>query len=396
MTSKRVESIGESATMKIAGKAIEMKRNGEDIIDFSAGEPDFPTPDNIKEAAKKALDLNQTKYSANAGLYELRQAVSNKILREYSADIPASSIIISTGAKQALLNTVLALIDPGDEVIIPAPYYVSYPEMVKLAGGIPVIANTSQENSFKLQPGELEAAITPNTKAFIICNPCNPTGTAYTFDELKALADILTKNNIYVISDEVYEKLIYDGLPFASFISAAKGMEDRVVIINGVSKAYAMTGWRIGYAACKDKRVFSACDKLQSHITSGACTISQYAALEALTGDQSSVEIMSKEFEARRDYVFGRIQNMPAVTCCKPQGAFYIFPNISELIKQHSKPDTFFNSATFCQYILHKSGTVLVPGSGFGYEDFFRLSFSSSIENLGKGIDRIVNCLEKL
>ncbi|MDP4172736.1 MAG: pyridoxal phosphate-dependent aminotransferase [Bacteroidota bacterium] len=394
LIANRINELTASVTMKIAGKALTMKASGVDIIDFSVGEPDFPTPSRIKKAALKAIDENFTKYTFNSGMLELRDAISKKFLRDNNLEYDTDEIIVSNGAKQALFNVVMSVVNPGDEVIIPGPYYVSYPEMVKLAGGKPVIVNTKEKNGFKLTPEELKDAITSSTKALIVCTPSNPTGLVYTEDEIKALVSVIEKEKIFVISDEVYEKLIYDNLTFASFADAGKNIKDRIAVINGVSKAYAMTGWRIGYAAA-NKEIIKSASKIQSHNTSGASSISQYASLEALSGPQNEVIIMRDEFEKRRDYIYQKAITL-FTDCVKPQGAFYIFPNISSFIGKKLNNRQILTSADLAELLLDEAKVALVPGEAFGSDKHIRISYSTSMENIVEGMNRIQSALEKI
>jgi len=311
--SHRVNNISISPTMNIAAQAIMMKRNNINLVDLTVGEPDFPTPDHIKAAAKHAIDTNLTKYTINRGIPELRKAVADRFKKDYGLDYSMDEIIISTGAKQCLYNVVLSLIDKGDEVIIPAPYYPSYGEMVKLAEGIPVIVPTDENNDFKLLSEQLAGHITNKTKAIILCNPCNPTGMVYTRQELANLAEFIGQSGLYVISDEVYSKLVYDNQVFVSIAAVDSYLQEKSIIINGVSKAYAMTGWRIGFAAGQSK-IMDGANKIQSHSTSNACTISQYASLAALQGPQESIEKMRIEFETRRNFIMDELEEIPGIT----------------------------------------------------------------------------------
>ncbi len=395
MLADRINKLNISPTMKIAAKAIAMKAEGHDIIDFSVGEPDLPTPDHIKDAARKALDLNYTKYTMNAGSAELRKAIAKKLKEENGLDYKINEIIVSNGAKQAIYNAVLTLVDEGDEVIIPAPFYVSYPEMVNLAKGKSVIVSTKEENGFKITPTELREAITSNTKVFILCNPCNPTGAAYSGEELKALSEVLEDEEIYILSDEIYEKLVYDDFKFTSFASLSDKTKTRTVIINGVSKAFSMTGWRIGYAA-GPKEIIEGCNKVQSHSTSNASSISQMASECALLGPKDFTENMVKEYQQRRDYALNRLKEIPEITCHKPEGAFYVFPNVSSYFGKEYNGAYIRNSYGLANYLLREGKVVVVPGEAFGADDYIRISYTTSMENLKEGIDRIISTLAKL
>lgn len=394
LTSDRINNIIFSPTMKIASKAIIMKSEGIDVVDFSVGEPDFPTPQHIKEAAKKGIDNNFTKYTTNEGMADLRKAIIGKLKRENDLNYELNEIMVSNGAKQAIFNVIMAVVNEGDEVIIPAPYYVSYPEMVKIAGGKPVILDTEETNGFKVTPGQLSSTITDKTKALILCNPSNPTGIFYTESELKTLSEtVLAKRDILIISDEVYEKLIYDDQKFVSL--AAVYPKDRAVVINGVSKAYAMTGWRIGYAAAVKEIIAGAC-KMQSHSTSGASSVSQYASIAALNGPQEQIKMMVTEFEKRRNYVWESLIAIPGIKCIKPEGAFYIFPDVTEFYGRKYGERVINNSYDLAYYLLEEAKVTVVPGEAFGSGANIRISYSTSMENIKEGISRIQAALAKL
>ena len=393
--SSHISEVNSSPTMKIAQLAKELLHQGEDLVDLSVGEPDFPTPQNIKDAAVRALENNFTKYTINAGTIELREAIACKLKNENNIDYSINEIIVSTGAKQCVFNAVHAVVYRDDEVIIPAPYYVSYPEIVKMSHGEPVIINTKEENGFKLTPTQLQDAITPRTKMLILCNPSNPTGAAYSKQELDEIANILEEGNFYILTDEIYEKIIYDGFTFVSIASLSKKIKDKTIVVNGHSKSYSMTGWRLGYAAGKEN-IIKEMDKIQSHSTSNASSISQAAALEALTGSQDSVKFMRSEFEKRMNYLYKEITTVNGVTCSKPQGAFYIFPNVSCFFNKSFGEHTIKNSYDMAMYLLSEAKVATVPGSAFGAEGYLRLSYSTSIERLKEGIPRIKTALSKL
>lgn len=384
-----------SPTMKISQQAIEMKSKGESIIDLSVGEPDFPTPQNIKDAAIHAIQGNFTKYTINSGTIELRTAISEKLKRENGIDYKPNEIIVSSGAKHSIFNAIQSIVDEGDEVIIPAPYYVSYPEMVALANGKSVILNTTEENGFKITTKQLSDAVTPKTKLLILCNPSNPSGSAYTQKELEELAPILEEGNFYILSDEIYEKIIYDDFKFISVASLSEKIKHKTITINGHSKSYSMTGWRIGYAAGPIE-VINAMNKIQSHSTSNASSVSQAAALEALNGSQDSVEYSRKEFEKRRNFLYEQLTTINGITCYKPQGAFYLFPNVSSFFGKETKLKRIENSFDLSLYLLNEAKVVVVPGSAFGSEGYLRLSYSTSMENLIEGARRIKDALSKL
>ncbi len=395
MVSERVNRIGISPTMKVAAEAKKMQSEGVNVIDLSVGEPDFPTPLNIKLAAIKAIEENKTYYTVNAGTPELRKAILKKLKKDNGLEYNLNEVIVSNGAKQSIFNTIHSLIYNNDEVIIPAPYWVSYPEMVTLAHGTSVIIQTKEENGFKLTPEELGKAITGNTKALILCNPSNPTGSAYTKDELLSLAEIIKDKNIFVIADEIYEKLVYDDFQFVSFASLSDEIKSKTVLINGVSKSYSMTGWRIGYTAGPEN-VVQGINKIQSHSTSNASTISQYAALEALEGPQDVLEEMRKEFETRRNYMYDEIISIEGITCYKPVGAFYLFPNISAYFGKSTDVLRVENSFDLAMYLLYDAKIAVVPGSAFGSEGFIRISYATSLELIKEAIVRIKHALAKL
>lgn len=395
MLSERVKNIGQSSTMKISAKAIAMRAEGIDVVNFSVGEPDFPTPQFIKEAGIKAINKNQTRYTVNAGRIDLRQAIAKKLKEENNLEYDPADIIVTNGAKQAVFNAVCALVSDDDEVIIPAPYWVSYPEMVALCGGKSVIVPTREENGFKLTAAELKNAITASTKAMIFCSPSNPTGATYTRPELEALVEVLEEENIFVIADEIYEKLIFDAFKFVSLASISPKIKDITILINGVSKAFAMTGWRIGYAA-GPKEIIKAMDKIQSHSTSNASSISQQAALEAISGPQFEVSRMVAEFQRRRNYVVQRLNTMDGVRCNVPEGAFYVFPNISSFFGKEYNGTFIRNSYGMAYYLLRESQVALVPGAAFGMENYIRISYANSMENLEKGMNRMAEALRLL
>lgn len=395
MNSDRIKNISESQTGKISAKAITMRKAGIDVINLSVGEPDFPTPENIKEAAKKAIDNNLTKYTVNKGVVELRQAIAHKLKEENNLEYDVNNIIVSNGAKQSILMVMMSLVNKGDEVIIPAPYWVSYPEMVGLAEGRPVFINANEENGFKITPEQLKDNMSANTKALILCNPSNPTGAAYTRDELERIAEIVEQEDIYVIADEIYEKLVYDNYRFTSFASISDKIQQKTIVINGVSKAYSMTGWRLGYAAGPED-VIEGANKMQSHSTSNTSSISQYAGLEALTGPQYEVSKMRSEFEKRRNYVLYRMESIPGISCQKPAGAFYVFPNVSSYYGKEYHGTFIRNSYGLAYYLLREAQVALVPGGAFGSDNHIRISYATSMDNLEKGMDRITEALAKL
>jgi len=390
--SNRTDKISLSTTMKIAAEAIMMKEQGIDLVDFSVGEPDFPTPAYIQKAAIDAISLGKTKYTMNQGVLALREAICRKFSKDNQLDYSEQQILVSNGAKHSTFNIISALIGNGDEVIIPVPYWVSYSEMVRMAGGKPVFVNTTEQNGFKISKAQLMNAITQKTKAIMLNNPCNPTGAAYSQEDLQELAAVVEETGIYVISDEIYEKLIYEDKKFVSFASLNNKMKNVTILINGVSKAYAMTGWRIGYAAGPED-IIAAANKIQSHSTSNASSISQYAALAALEGPQNDMNNMRNEFQKRRDYVLERLLEIKGISTIKPDGAFYVFPNVSEILKNNTFSMMVKNSADLAYLLLKEAKVALIPGSAFGIEGYLRISYTNSLENIKKGMDRIARQL---
>lgn len=388
MLSKKAMEISPSLTLAITAKAKKMKAEGIDVIGFGAGEPDFNTPKNIQQAAIKAIEAGQTRYTAASGIIELKEAVVNKFKKDNNLTYKTSQIIISTGAKQCLANIFQAILNPGDEVLIGAPYWVSYPELVQLADGVPTFVDTEESNSFKLTIESLEKAVTKKTKAMILNSPNNPTGTAYTKEELEKIATFAQKHDIIIISDEIYEKLLYGESGHISIASLSEDAYNRTIVINGVSKAYAMTGWRIGYAAASEK-ITSLMSNIQSHTTSNPCSISQYASVEALNGDQSEVEKMKQEFKKRRDFMVDKINSINNLSCVKPEGAFYVMVNISKVLNKEVDGKLIKDSLTFSDLLLEKEKVAVIPGIAFGVDDFIRLSYATSMENIEKGLNRI-------
>jgi aspartate aminotransferase len=375
----RVNQVTPSLTLAIDSLAKEMKKNGEDVCSFSAGEPDFDTPTHIKAAAKKALDEGKTRYGPAAGEAGLRKAIAEKLLRDNQLAYNADNVIVTNGGKQSLYNLIMALIEAGDEVIIPAPYWLSYPEMVTLAGGTSVIVNTSLENQYKITPEQLEAAITPKTKLFVLNSPSNPTGIVYTPEEIAALAEIVVEKDILVVSDEIYEKILYDGAIHRSIASFGPEIFQRSIISNGFAKAFSMTGWRVGYIA-GPVEIVKAMTKIQSHSTSNVCTFAQYGAIAALESSQDCIEEMVKAFSERRQYILERVRAIPGLNCPTPNGAFYVFIDISQ---------TGLKSRDFCQKLLETQKVAAIPGIAFGADDCIRLSYATDLKTIEKGFDRL-------
>ena len=392
--SDRLNRLAPSATLAMSQKSNEMKAQGIDVINMSVGEPDFNTPDQIKAAAKKAIDENYSKYSPVPGYADLRKAVAAKLKNENGLDYTINEILVSNGAKQSVCNTLMALVNDGDEVIIPAPYWVSYPQMVKLAGGNPVFVNAGFEQDFKMTPEQLEAAITPKTKMLILCSPSNPTGSVYSEEELAGLAEVIKKHEgMYVLADEIYEHISYIG-KHAS-IAKIEGMKERSIIVNGVSKAYAMTGWRIGYIAAPEWIVMG-CNKLQGQYTSGPCSVSQKAAEAAYTLEQGCVEDMRKAFERRRDLIVELAKDIPGLEVNVPEGAFYLFPKCSSFFGKSNGEKTINSSTDFALYLLEKAHVATVGGDAFGDPECFRMSYATSDENIKEAMHRIKENLAKL
>lgn len=393
MISVKAAGISPSPTLAIDSKFKEMKANGEDVVGFGAGEPDFDTPQHIKDAAVAAINAGFTKYTPAAGTLALRKAVADKFLRDNGLSYKPQNIVVSNGAKHSLVNAFTAICNPGDEVLLPAPCWVSYPEMIKLADGVPVIINTDEEHDFKVTVTNLEAALTPKTKALVLNSPSNPTGMVYTKEELESIADFAVKHNIYVISDEIYEKLIYEG-EHVSIASFNDKIKDLTIVINGVSKTYAMTGWRIGFAAANDA-IAKAMANIQSHAASNPNSIAQAAAVAALDGSQEEVERMKRHFMRRRDFMVEEINKIDGVSCKMPHGAFYIMMNISKLSGRELYGKTIENADDFAELFLEKARVAVVPGTGFGAPQYVRWSYATSMDNIVEGLERLKKFLEE-
>lgn len=381
---KRVQALTPSSTLAITAKAKELKAQGLDVIGLGAGEPDFNTPQHIIDQAAVSMNEGQTKYTPSAGMLRLKEAVSAKLKKDQKLDYKPSEIIIASGAKHALYTLFQAILDEGDEVIIPTPYWVSYPEQVKLADGVPVYCEGKESNSFKITPEQLEAAITDKTKAVIINSPSNPTGMLYTRQELERLGEVCLKHDVLIVSDEIYEKLVYADNQHVSIAQISPKLKEHTIIINGVSKSHSMTGWRIGYA-CGNEQIIKAMTNLASHSTSNPTTTAQFGAIAAYEGPQEPVETMRNAFEERLNKIYDQLIKIPGVTCIKPQGAFYLFPNVKEaaLATGYSNVDDFSTA------LLEEALVAVVPGSGFGAEDNIRLSYATSLDLLEKAVDRI-------
>lgn len=392
--SKKVSLLGASQTLALTALALKMKSEGVDVVSLTAGEPNFPTPAHIKQAAVKAIDDDFTKYTANAGIPALRAAIVEKFHTENNLEFETSQILVSNGAKHSIYNALQAICNPGDEVIFGSPYWVSYPEMVKLVDAIPVVITTTEKAEFKITPQQLRRAITKKTKAIILCSPSNPTGSVYSRKELEALGSIVEKSGIFVISDEIYEKVIYDHHKHFS-IGSIPSIMDQVITVNGVSKAYAMTGWRIGYLGANHD-VTAAAEKIQSQMTSNASSISQRAALAAISGSDHDAKYMTAEFQKRRDFIYHALVSIKGITCVKPAGAFYLFPNVSHYFGRTYNGEKLKTSDAITHFLLKEENVVAVPGSGFGADKFIRLSYACSMQELEKAAERLRRGFMKL
>lgn len=393
--SKRAQNIEPSVTLAISSKAKQLKSEGIDVIGFGAGEPDFDTPENIKSAAVNAIKNGETKYTPASGTVELKKAIIKKFKRDNGLDYAMNQISVNCGAKHSIFNLIMVLCNKGDEVIIPAPYWVSYPEQVKFAGGEPVVLNTSEKDSFKITADSLRSVVTDKTKALILNSPSNPTGMLYSEQELKAIAEVAVEKDFIVISDEIYEELVYDGNKHISIATLGDEINKRTVVVNGVSKAYAMTGWRIGYVA-GDAEIIKAVNGLQSHSTSNPTSISQKASVEALNGPQGAVAEMLKSFDERRKYMTEALNSIEGISCLTPQGAFYCFPNISALYGKSYEGKVISGSLDFADLLLDEAKVAIVPGIGFGEDNGMRMSYATSMDNIKNGIERIKEFVSKL
>ena len=392
--SERLNRLAPSATLAMSQKSGEMKAQGIDVINLSVGEPDFNTPDHIKDAAKRAIDENFSRYSPVPGYMDLREAIVAKLKSENGLDYSVNEVLVSNGAKQSVCNTVMALVNDGEEVIIPAPYWVSYPQMVKLAGGVPVIVEAGFEQNFKMTPQQLEAAITPKTRMIILCSPSNPTGSVYSQEELAALAEVIKRHDdLFVLADEIYEHINYTGRHAS--IAQVPGMKERTIIVNGVSKAYAMTGWRIGYIAAPEW-IVKGCNKLQGQYTSGPCSVSQKAALAAYTASQQCVEDMRVAFERRRNLIVELAKDIPGLEVNVPEGAFYLFPKCSNFFGKTDGTRVINSSTDLAMYLLEVGHVATVAGDAFGDPQCFRMSYATSDDNIRESMRRIKECLAQL
>jgi len=394
LLSEKISQISPSPTLSITAKAKKMQAEGVNVIGFGAGEPDFDTPVNIKEAAKKAIDKGFTKYTPTAGTKELKDAICAKFKKDNNLEYAPDEILVSCGAKHSIFNIVVTLCNENDEVLLPSPYWVSYPEMVKVAGGKTVLLNTTKESGFKIIPEQLEKGIRPKTKLLILNSPSNPTGMVYSESELKELSKIITRTGIYCISDEIYEKVIYDQ-PHVSIASFGEEIKKKTIVVNGVSKAFSMTGWRIGYCA-GPKEIIQAMSNLQDHSTSNPTSIAQAASVEALTGSQDDLEKMVKEFKKRRDFMVDRVNGIAGISTIKPQGAFYCWVDISGILQKSANGKRIANSMDLTDALLNGAHVAVVPGGVFGDDNYIRLSYATSMENIIEGLNRIELFINKL
>jgi aspartate aminotransferase len=395
MLAERVKKIKPSPTLAMDAKAKALKAQGLDIVNFGVGEPDFDTPEHVKEAAIKAIKDGFTKYTPVGGIDELKEAIVQKFKKDNNLEYTKEEVLVSCGAKHSLYNVAQALYGPGDEVIIPSPYWVSYPDQVLLNDATPVFLKTYEENNFMLRPDVLESKITKKTKAIILNSPSNPTGLTYDKKTLQAIAEIALKHNVYIVSDEIYEKLVYDGTGFISIASLSKDIKDKTIVINGLSKSHAMTGWRIGYAA-GPKDIIKAMTNIQSQSTSNPTSIAQKAAVAALTGPQDFISVMHAEFDKRRRFLIEGLNSIEGVRCLRPTGAFYAFPNVSRLYGKKTGARQINSSLDMAMYLLEDANVALVHGEAFGDDNYIRISYATSMENIKKGLERIREAVEKL
>lgn len=393
--SARAERLQPSATLTITAKAKALKSQGVDVIGFGAGEPDFDSPDHVKEAAIRAINEGMTKYTGVGGIDELKDAIIYRLKEDHNLEYEKSEIIASVGAKHTLYNVIQVLFDKGDEVIVPAPYWVSYPEQIKLAEATPVILETKESDGFKITPTALKQHMNSNTKALILNYPSNPTGATYNEEELRAIVDVAMDAGLIIISDEIYEKIIYGGIKHIPVASLGEDIKKATILVNGVSKTYSMTGWRIGYAA-GDKGVISAMSKLQGQSTSNPTSISQWAAIAALRGDHQIIDDRTKEFEQRKNYIVEKLNDIPQINCFDPQGAFYVFPNVSGCYGKEYNGKIIKDSLDFTEFILDEAKVAVVPGVAFGADDYVRISYATSMDDIVKGIDRMTEAIQKL
>ena len=392
---ERTKLIKPSVTLAIAAKANKLRAEGIDVVNFSAGEPDFDTPEHIKAAAVEALRKGMTKYTDVKGIEPLREAISEKYRREHDLIYRKEDVLVSCGAKHSLYNILQAVVNPGDEVLIPAPYWVSYADMALLAGGVPKLIPSNEASGFRIKPDQLETALTPRTRVFFLNSPCNPTGATYARDELLAIARVLEKHDCLIFADDIYEKIVYDGFEVHNIVTLCPALRERAVIVNGVSKTYAMTGWRIGYALGPSE-IIAAGSKIQSQSTSNPTSIAQFAALEALRGPQDEVAIMVREFHKRRDVIVDRLNAIDGISCRKPEGAFYVFPNIAGLLGKTGRGKKLSSPCDLADYLLEEARVAGVPGEDFGSHEHIRFSYATALADIEKGCERIRQAALKL
>ena len=395
MLAQRIQRIGLSPTLRINALAQEMRAAGEDVLDFSAGQPDFPTPGHVKQAGIDAIEADKTRYTANSGLPELRQSIAKRIEAERGLVYGPDQILVSPGAKASLYFACMALLDPGDEVLVPSPYWVSYPEQIRLAQAEPVFVSCEEQSGFKLTVEQLERATTARTKLIMLNYPSNPTGACYTRDELQPLADFCVRRNLWILADEIYSRLLFDGRSFTSIAQLGPEVRQRTIIVDGMSKTYAMTGWRVGYAA-GPVEVIGGMARLQSHSTSNATTISQWASLEALDGPQDEVERRLREFQERRDEIVRRLRELPGVRCRLPEGSFYVFPNVSGCFGRGGADGSIDSGEALTRYLLEEAKVAVVPGEAFGSPAHVRISYAASLDRIREGMDRMATALAGL
>ena len=391
----RTKLINPSVTLAIAAKAGQLRAEGVDVVNFSAGEPDFDTPEHIKAAAVEALRKGMTKYTDVRGIEPLRQAVADSYRRDHDLSYRKEDVLVSCGAKHSVYNIFQAVVNPGDEVVIPAPYWVSYSDMALLAGGVPKLVPSDEASGFRVTAEQLRAALTPRTRVFVLNSPCNPTGATYNRDELLALTSVLEKHDCLILADDIYEKIIYDGFQVHNILTLYPALRDRTIIVNGVSKSYAMTGWRIGYALGASD-VIAAASKIQSQSTSNPTSIAQFAALEAIRGPQDEVAAMVREFQRRRDVIVDRLNAIDGISCRKPEGAFYVFPNIGALLNKSGRGKKLSSPCDIADYLLEEAKVAAVPGEDFGSNAHIRFSYATSLEDIEKGCARIREAVRKL
>lgn len=393
--SQRIQTVQSSLTLEITALSNELKAKGEDIIGFGAGEPDFNTPENIKQAAIQAIQANATRYTPVSGTNEMKDAVIHKLNRDNGLEYQRDQIVVSCGAKQSLFNLAQVLWEKGDEILVPAPFWLSYPEIIRLADATPVIVPATAQNGFKITPSQIDAAVTPNTRAIIINSPSNPTGSAYSKEELESIAECALKYRLLIVSDEIYEKIVFDGFTHVSIASLSKEVQKNCVVVNGVSKCYAMTGWRIGYLAA-DREIASQINKIQSQSTSNPTSISQAASIEALTGPQDKITRMVEEFNIRRNLLMDLLSKIDGLDCYRPVGSFYAFPDFSAFYGRRYQGQAVRGSIEFSKFILKEAKVALVPGVAFGADNNIRLSFATTQENIKQGIERIAQAVASL